>query len=334
MRSSTSITVNLETFLRERTPAWETLDRLLAHGHIRRARLGARAVLRLGELYQATAADLEFARRRFPGDPVVERLEQLVLRARHVVYRERPRETSLRTFLTRAYWCAVREHRPALTAAALAMFGPAVIAAVWAAHDPGAAIGLVPAAYRAAASPHLHRLPTGVTTQAALASSIYTNNIQVTFLAFAGGVLLGAGTFALLAYNGLLLGTLAGLTMQAGTFSVFVRYVIPHGLLELSCITVSGAAGLSLAAGIVLPGTLPRVESLRRRARPAVMLVLGTAPWLVVAGCVEGFITPRGLPLAGALGVGLVLAALYWGLVAALGKPRTGHNATRLLARR
>ena len=119
---------------------------------------------------------------------------------------------------------------------------------------------------------------------------------------------ISTGTLLVLAYNGILLGALAGLTIQSGSFSVFVRYVVPHGLLELSCIAVAGAAGLRLAWAVIEPGTLPRALSLRAQARPAVMLVLGTAPWLVVAGMTEGFVTPRGLPLPAALAVALALA--------------------------
>ncbi len=71
--------------------------------------------------------------------------------------------------------------------------------------------------------------------------------------------------------------------------------------------------------------------SLRRAARPAVALVLGTAPWLVVAGLTEGFVTPRGLPLAAALAVGLALGACTGALVGGRG----GHDPQpRVLARR
>jgi uncharacterized membrane protein SpoIIM required for sporulation len=279
-------------------------------------------VIAVGDLYRASAADLALARRAFPGDPIVDRLERLVRAARQAVYSERTRRGSLRAFAAHGYWRGVRAHPAALALAAAGLLGPAVLAAAWAAHDPGAAIGLLPSAFRGAADPHLHRLPSGAATQAALASSIFTNNIQVTFLAFSGGLTLGAVTLFSLVYNGLLLGALAGLTIQAGTFSVFLRYVVPHGVLELSCIAVAAAAGLSLADAIISPGTASRGDSLRARARPAIATLLGTAPWLVVAGLVEGFVTPRGVPLGAALAIGLGLGATYWGLVWSRGRSR------------
>ena len=60
----------------------------------------------------------------------------------------------------------------------------------------------------------------------------------------------------------------------------------------------------------------------RSDARGAVLMVLGTAPWLVVAGLSEGLVTPRFLPLPAALLYGVVLASTYWGLVLTLGRAR------------
>jgi uncharacterized membrane protein SpoIIM required for sporulation len=323
--------MNLEAFLRQGSPSWTKLEELLERAGGRPERLGGEGVLELGGLYRGLVADLALARRRFPGDPVLERLEPLALKARHAIYGERRGGGSLREYLARGYWRDVRAHRTLLVVSLTAMFAPTLLAAAWALNDPGAAIGLVPSTYRAAADPHVRHLSgVGLSTQAALASSIYTHNIAVTFATFAGGLAFGAGTLLMLAYNGLLLGTLAGLTLQAGTFSVFVSYIVPHGILELSCISIAGVAGLRLARALIDPGVLPRVEALRADARGAVLMVLGTAPWLVVAGLTEGFITPRDLPVPAALAVGGVLGAVFWGLVLTRGR----HKRARALARK
>jgi uncharacterized membrane protein SpoIIM required for sporulation len=319
--------MNLRDFVAERGPEWEGLRDGLRRAGGRPERLGMNGALELGRRYRAAVADLAYARRRFPGDPVVANLEEIVLAGRQAVYGRRSRSGSPLHFFTTGYWRLVAARRGVLAASALAMFGPAILAGLWALHDPGAALGLVPSQFRAAAHPHLHALPGGATTLAVVASSIFTNNIQVTFLAFAGGLLLGIGTIAVLAYNGVMLGALAGLTIQGGNFSVFVRYVAPHGMLELSCITVAGAAGLTLAWAMIEPGRLPRGEALRRQARPAVALIIGTAPCLVVAGLTEGFVTPHALPLPAALAVGLLLGGGYWSLVWLRGV-RSGHEAS------
>ncbi len=312
--------MDLASFRAQREPAWNELERELSHSRGRPARLGAQRALALGRLYRETVADLALARRRFAGDPVVARLERLVAAGRQAIYAQRRSVPgALAGFLTTGYWRLVAEDRGALVAAVLASWLPAGLAAIWALHDPAAAVGLVPGQFRGAAQPHVHRLILGTASQATLASSIFTNNIQVSFMCFAGGLVLGLGTFAVLAFNGVLLGTLAGLTIQAGNFDVFLRYVVPHGVLELSCFAVAGAAGLRLARAILEPGNAPRGLALRAAARPAVLVVLGTSPWLVLAGLTEGFVTPHGLPLGAALAIGVGLGSLFWLLVAVRG---------------
>lgn len=313
--------MTLDGFLTAREPDWQRLGQALARARGRPERLGAAGALELGALYRSAAADLALARRRFPGETVVARLEALVGEGRQAVYGRRVRRRGLAAFLATGYWREVRRRPGALAIAWLALIGPALLAAGWALADPGAAIGLVPAQFRDAVGSPIHHAPLSAAMQASLASDIFTNNIRVSLLAFAGGLTLGAGTLAIVAYNGVLLGVLAGLTIDDGRFATFVRYVAPHGLLELSCIAVSAAAGLRVAWAVIDPGALGRLDSLRRVARDAVLVVLGTAGWLVVAGLTEGFLTPRGVDEATAIAVGVGLAGAYWTLVAWRGRP-------------
>lgn len=307
--------MNLRDFVGEREPEWDALGQGLRRARGRPERLGTDGALELGRRYRAAVADLAYARRRFPGDPVVARLEQLVLSGRQAVYGRRARSASPLHFIATGYWRLVAARPGVLGASALAMFGPAVLAALWGIHDPAKAIGLVPGEFKAAAHPHLHALPGGATTLAAFSSSIFTNNIEVTFLAFAGGLAFGLGTLVVLAYNGMTLGAIAGITIQSGNFSVLVRYIAPHGFLELSCFCVAGAAGLRLGWALIDPGRLPRGEALRRQARPAVAMIIGTAVFLVCAGLTEGFVTPHALPVLAALAVGVALGGGFWSLV-------------------
>ena len=87
-----------------------------------------------------------------------------------------------------------------------------------------------------------------------MSSRIMANNIQVTMVAFAGGITGGIATALALLYNGLLLGVIGGLMGQAGNGVGFVDLVTAHGVLELSCLLVGGAAGLSLGWSIISPG--------------------------------------------------------------------------------
>jgi uncharacterized membrane protein SpoIIM required for sporulation len=321
--------VNLDVFVDQRRARWHELDTLLGRAGRRAESLGPGGVRRLGALYRASAADLALARRRFAGDPVVARLELLVTRARPLVYDRARLGGSLAEFATTGYWRRVYERPALLLVAALLLFGPWVLAAVWAVRDPGAASGVVPSQYRSVTEPRERGTDLGLTTdeQAAFSSEIFTNNIRVTLVAFAGGIAAGLGTVALLVYQGVLFGAITGLSIWAGNGEFFFELVSAHGVLELSCVVVASAAGLRMGWALVSPGHRRRGAALAGEARVAVEVVLGTAPWLVLAGLVEGFLTPRGLGLATAVTVGVALAAVYWLLVVWRGR-KPHHVAT------
>jgi uncharacterized membrane protein SpoIIM required for sporulation len=316
---------NLDEFVRDRSATWNELDHLVAAAGGSPQKLGPDGVRRLGACYRATAADLAIARRRFPTDPVVGRLEQLVRRGRQSVYNTTSRTATFRDYVSHGYWRRVRE-RPALLWLAIGCLAiPTVLSGLWAWRDPGAASGLVPDKYQSVTKPREpgQDLGESVDQQSALAAEIFTNNIQVTFLAFAGGILFGIGTLYVLISNGILLGVVAGLSIGAGNGQAFFELVLAHGILELSCIAVGGLAGFRLASALIDPGNRPRALALRQEARAAVEIVLGTTVWLVVAGLVEGFLTPAGKGLTVVLIVGFGLGIIYWGLVIWRGRPAT-----------
>ena len=319
--------MNLERFEAQRGPDWVRLDALLARGAGRRGRrrLGAAGVLELGALYRGAAADLAYARRRFPGDPVVARLEGLVLRGRGAVYGRTGRRGSVRAFFARGYWRRLAE-RPEMIALAWALLLlPAVAGAVWGLVDPGAAVGLVPADFADAADPPAEGRDFGAGEGSVFATQVLINNIQVTLAAFVGGLLFGVGTVFALVFNGLLLGTIGGLAFGAGNGEAFIRLISSHGPLELSCIVVGGVAGLRLGHAMLVPGSRTRLRSLQHEARRSVELALGTAPWLVLCGFLEGLATGPELPLPVQVAIGLGLAALFWGLVVWRGRVEQQH---------
>jgi uncharacterized membrane protein SpoIIM required for sporulation len=310
-------------FVNQRRARWQELDALLKRAGRRAESLGPDGVRRLGALYRASAADLALARRRFAGDPVVPTLEALVARARPLVYERVRRGGTLLEFATTGYWRRVRERPGLLLVSALLLFGPWLLSAVWAVRDPGAASGVVPSEYRSVTEPRERGTDLGLTTdeQAAFSSEVFTNNIRVTLVAFAGGIAAGLGTAALLVYQGVLFGAITGLSIWAGNGEPFFELVSAHGVLELSCVVVASAAGLRMGWALVSPGHRRRGAALATEARVGVEIVLGTAPWLVLAGLVEGFLTPRGLGLTTVVVLGVALGAVYWALVVWRGRP-------------
>ena len=251
----------------------------------------------------------------------------LVGRARHLVYDARSRHVSVLRFFARDYWRLIAERpKPLLLAIAL-LGGAAGLGALWALRDPGAALGIVPDQFRPATQPgHPWREMSGG-QQAEFTTSIFTNNIRVTLIAFAGGITAGIATSLALLFNGLLLGVIAGLMIGAGNGVGFVQLVTAHGVLELSCIVVAAAAGLRVGSAIIDPGHRTRREALQGEARRAVLIAVGTAPWLVVAGIVEGNRAQLAQAGTGAVvAVGVGLGALFWGLVVWRGRARSGPS--------
>jgi uncharacterized membrane protein SpoIIM required for sporulation len=320
-----------ERFVAEREAAWTELDAALRRAGDRPEKLGADGVRRLGELYRATAADLAFARRSFAGEPVVARLEGLVLRGRAAVYSRAGRRGSLWSFVSRGYWVRLAERPWLLLAAWLLLLVPAGLGAIWGLVDPAAAVGVVPGDFQSAADPPVEGRDYDAAEASAFSFQVMFNNIRVTLVAFAGGITFGLLTVGALFFNGLLLGTVAGLAIGAGNGIAFLRLVSSHGPLELSCIVVGGVAGLRMGWALVRPGTLRRATSLRRAAVPAVELAAGTVPWLVLCGFLEGFATGPELPVWFQTALGLTLFALFWGLVLVRGRPQ---RTARALARR
>ena len=315
--------MNLDAFIADRRPSWDELDALLVDAKGRPERVGPERMRRLGSLYRGAAADLAVARRRFPAEATVAALEDLVGRAHGVVYGTAVRRESALHFLTHGYWRRVRERPALLAVAALLLFLPMLAAGLWGWDDPGAAGALLPAQSESVGQPRTQGTDLGLLAgeRAQFAASISTNNIQVTFGAVAGGITFGLLTAGLLIFNGIVIGVVLGVGSSAGNGSALVELIVPHGVLELSCIVVAGAAGLRIGWALVDPGRRPRAQALLTEGRAAIELVLGTAVWLIVAGLTEGVVTPRGIGPWWALAVGFGLGGLYWALVWRLGGP-------------
>lgn len=311
----------------ERERQWRELDELLTSSRNKPERLGPAGVRRRGVLYRAASADLALARRRFPADPTVGRLEALVTRARAAVYGSPPRREGAIDFMFRRYPQRVRERPVPLAVAAFCLLVPAALGTAWGLDDPAAAIGLVPEELRAAAEPGLGREELGPSEGASFSAQLFTNNIQVSFAAFAAGMAFCIGSVVVLAYNGLLIGALGGIAGERGDAAAFIELIAAHGVLELSLVVVTAAAGLRIGWALVSPGRRRRQDALGAEARRAIDVVLGSIPWFVVAGAVEALVTAR-LDLAGGVAFGLALGAVFWALVLIRGRPvRLGEEA-------
>jgi uncharacterized membrane protein SpoIIM required for sporulation len=125
-----------------------------------------------------------------------------------------------------------------------------------------------------------------------MASQIISNNVQVTFAVFGFGITAGIGTLLLLLMNGVSLGGVFGLYQSKGILPLLLAFVAPHSVLELSAVCVAGGAGLLIAAALVLPGPRTRRAALAENSRRAMRLIAASTLFLIVAGSLEGMVSP------------------------------------------
>ena len=64
-----------------------------------------------------------------------------------------------------------------------------------------------------------------------------------------------------------------------------------HGALEIPCIIIASAAGLTMGGGLVFPKTLTRMQSLQISARRGLLIMITIAPLILLAAFIESFIT-------------------------------------------
>jgi uncharacterized membrane protein SpoIIM required for sporulation len=325
---------SVDDLILTRRERWEALRVLLDRAGSDPRRLRASEIEQLSTLYRQVVSDLALARRDFPHDQVVAYLNGLAARAYPLVYRAPVGSwRRLGRFFLQEFPARYRAAGWFVLAAFLLFALPAVAGFFIVLGNPPLAEQLLsPSMTRVVREGRLWTDIPGILRPLA-ASAIATNNIQVALMAFAGGILLGTLTVYVLILNGLMLGAVFGYTHLYGLDGRLAAFVSPHGYLELTVIFIAGGAGLRLAWGIVQPGLLGRRDALARAGQEAVLLAIGAVPILIVAGLIEGFISPSGLPDAVKLAFGPVTGiALYlwllgpavwgWGLPGGRVRPR------------
>jgi len=117
------------------------------------------------------------------------------------------------------------------------------------------------------------------------------NNVKVSFVVFVMGVLTSLGTGFFLFQNGVMLGSFQAFFFQQGIGFESMLAVWLHGTLEIWAVIVSGAAGITLGNGWLMPGTYGRLTSFMMGARRGLKIIVGTVPIFITAGFIEGFAT-------------------------------------------
>jgi uncharacterized membrane protein SpoIIM required for sporulation len=308
----------LKNFLESRLEKWKRLEELTAQvSRFRLKNLSGDQVREFGRLYRRTAADLAIAREEVRDQRLVNYLNHLVARAHGAIYRSESSGFGIIADFFRYEFPAIFRRTFAYTLTAFLVFMLASAFAFGVCFlDEGFADRIAPRLKQDIASHH--NWTESVNNANPLAStSIQTNNINVTFLAFAGGVIAGLGTVWVLLQNGLLLGMVMSLCIRYRFWEI-PTFIAAHGVIELTAIFIAGGAGLMIGKAILMPGDLRRRDALVKNGLMAVKLIAGTIPMLLVAGLIEGFISPAHIPAGIKFTIsaasGLAMAAYFMGI--------------------
>lgn len=158
----------------------------------------------------------------------------------------------------------------------------------------------------------------------AFAAFLFSHNTRIALFAFSLGVLVCLPSFALCAYQGIILGVFAALHVDRGIGIDLFGWLSVHGVTELSAIVVATAGGFRLGLAVLFPGRLSRRAALRRTGRDAALLAILAALMLLVAGLLEGFARQliHDLPMRIAVGWGIGACWLAYALLAGRAPPR------------
>ena len=148
---------------------------------------------------------------------------------------------------------------------------------------------------------------------------MWTNNAWIAAQCIALGIT-GFYVPAVIISNAQNIGVSAGIMFAYGRGDVFFEYILPHGLLELSCVFVAAAAGLRIFWAWIAPGARTRGQALAEDARALFIVAIGLAIALFVSGIIEGFVTPAPWPWPVKIGIGILAAGAFYAYMLVVGR--------------
>jgi len=318
--------MDLDAFIRERRPRWDRFERLLDGVDESGDRaMDPKTLQELVRLYRQTCSDLNHARSITAQPLLLDRLNQLAGRGYRYVYRDARRVTlgeATKNLFLYEIPATFRKERSVVGMAAASMLLGALFGFAAVMSNPALSHDLIPQMFdTASARQRVQELEknderiNSVEAASLFSAYLMSHNIEVSFLCFSLGAFTILGGYAILFYNGVILGAVAAQYVMDGVTTFFIAWVGPHGALELPAIVFSGAAGVLAGRALLLPGNLSVATSLRQAFPDIRRMLLGTAAILVLAGLIEGSFsqfTKKTFPYEMKIGVAI---ALFLGLL-------------------
>jgi len=294
-------------FAAAHAPQWRRLEQLSA----RRRLTGAEAD-ELVSLYRQGATHLSVLRSTAPDPALVSHLSVVLVRARARI--ASPHDLSWQQafrFFSRTIPAALYRMRWWSVAVSAACLLVAVVTGFWTAAHPEVLALFIPPEQQRHIAEEAFAAYYSEYPNASFAALVWTNNAFIAALCIATGIT-GIYPAKILFENSISVGLMGAVMHGQDAAWVFWSLILPHGLLELSCVFVAGAAGMRLAWSWLVPGQRTRGRALAEEGRSTIVVVAALTIGLGVSGLVEGFVTPSGLDPWVKIGIGVLACAAFW----------------------
>ena len=279
-------------------------------------------------LYRTCARHLSRVRPAAPDPQLIAELSSRVATARGRLTGTREvRSHSVRRFVLQSVPAALYRIRWWTCGVMVAEIALALVVGVWTLHSPEAMAAL--------GSPekldtYAHEaFESYYSTYSApdFAAVVWTNNARLAAICVAGGIT-GFVPLVMLYKNAVNVGQSGAIMADHDMLGVFFSLISPHGLLELTCIFIAGAAGLKLFWTMLVPGSRRRAAALAAEGRALITVAVGLTVALAIAGLIEAFVTPAPIAWPVKITIGAGALALLWAYTLILGRSAVAVGAT------
>ena len=277
------------TFFNNNKNKWEEIDRILKEN---------RSINpdQLSDLYIQLTDDLAYAQSNYPESNTTSYLNQLTSKVHIRIFRnKKERLQHLKNFWVSELPLLLYKQRKSIRISLIIFLVSCIIGAFSASKDDTFVRLILGDQYVNKTLENIeHGNPMGIydsMNQFEMFLMITFNNIRVSFLVFAAGILFSIGAAVMLFYNGIMLGSFQYLFYAKNLFFISFATIWVHGTLEITSIVIAGGTGIALGNSFMFPGTYSRKVSFQRTARESVKIIIGLIPVFLVAGFIEGYIT-------------------------------------------